>query len=158
HAFSGPYHYHGDNDGLSNVDVLEILGVPSDIVDSSGSPVIGFAPDGFPIYGHYFYDIESKALKKAKSSWKTFTSERAAPAGSTDPFPPIATHPRGLFVEDWYYSQGSGDLDECNGMVDAYGNYGYYYTENYPYGPLCTFGQPDSSFVKPSSEYNNGSN
>ena len=158
HAFSGRYHYHGDNDGLTNVDVLETLGVPSDIVDSSGSPVIGFAPDGFPIYGHYFYDIESKALKKAKSSWKTFTSERAAPAGSTDPFPPIATHPRGLFVEDWYYSQGRGDLDECNGMVDAYGNYGYYYTENYPYGPLCTFGQPDSSFVKPSSEYNNGSN
>jgi len=61
-----------------------------------------------------------------------------------------------MFVEDWYFQAGSGDLDECNGMTDAYGNYGYYYTEEYPYGPLCSFGTPDSSFIKPSSEYNNG--
>lgn len=154
HSFSGRYHYHGDNDGLSNVGVLDKLENQSDITDSSGSPVIGFAPDGFPIYGHYFYDTKTKALRKAISSWKTYITERETPTGSTDPYPPISTHERGIFVEDWYYAKGSGDLDECNGMVDAYGNYGYYYTEEYPYGPVCTMGTPDTSFVKPSTEYN----
>ena len=156
HPFDGRYHYHGDNNGLSHVETGELESPSSTIVDPSGSPVIGFAPDGFPIYGHYFYDTETNNLRKAKSSWTTYTNERETPAGSTMPFPPIATHTRGIFVEDWYYSAGSGDLDECNGMTDAYGNYGYYYTEDYPYGPLCSFGTPDSSFVMPNSAYNNG--
>ncbi len=156
HAFSGRYHYHGDNDGLSNVNQAASLGLDSADVDASGSPVIGFAADGFPIYGHYFYDAETNTRRKAISSWITHTSERAAPQGSSDPFPPIATHPRGLFVEDWYYLEGHGDLDECNGMVDAYGNYGYYYTEDYPYGPICNFGAPDPSFTKDKSEYDDG--
>lgn len=156
HPFAGRYHYHSDNHGLSHVEEADVLVEGSTIVDASGSPVIGFAPDGFPIYGHYFYDLETHQLRKAKSSWVTYTSERETPAGSTDPFPPIATHVRGLFVEDWHYSEGSGDLDECNGMVDAYGNYGYYYTEDYPFGPLCSFGLVDNSFVKPNTEYNDG--
>ena len=156
HSFSGRYHYHSDNNGLSNVETSEALESGSEIIDPSGSPVIGFAPDGFPIYGHYFYDTETNTLRKAKSSWQTYTDERTAPSGSSDPVPPIATHERGIFVEDWYYAVDSGDLDECNGMVDAYGNYGYYYTEDYPYGPRCSFGVPDPSFIKPSDAYNNG--
>lgn len=115
--------------------------------------MIGFAPDGFLIYGHYFYDAASRQLRKAKSSWRTYTGERQASAGSSKAVPPIATHARGIFVEDWHYVAGSGDLDECNGMSDAYGKYGYYYTEDYPYGPLCSFGQPDESFVKANTEY-----
>jgi len=153
HPFDGRYHYHGDNEGLSNVEAGELENPSSAIVDASGSPVIGFAPDGFPIYGHYFYDQTTNNLRKATSSWVTYTTERATPNGSTTPFPPIATHPRGIFVEDWYYQQGAGDLDECNGMTDAYGNYGYYYTESYPYGPLCAFGIPDASFVMENSAF-----
>jgi len=156
HPFSGRYHYHGDNESLSNVEVGDVENPSTAIVDPSGSPVIGFAPDGFPIYGHYFYDEDRGVLRKAKSSWTTFASERQAPNGSTDPFPPISTHPRGIFVEDWYYAEGSGDLDECNGMTGAYGYYGYYYTEDYPYGPLCSFGEPDSSFVMANTAYNDG--
>jgi len=153
HAFDGRYHYHGDNDGLSFVDeAINQVANLSDI-DNSGSPVIGFAPDGFPIYGHYFYDRESGALKKAKSSWRTYETERETPAGSNISAPSIATHTRGIFVEDWFYQEGSGDLDECNGMTDAYGNYGYYYTEDYPYGPICVFGQPNSSFVQEASAF-----
>jgi len=153
HPFDGRYHYHGDNKGLSNVEENSDIPSGSLAVDASGSPVIGFAPDGFPIYGHYYFDIDIQGLRKAKSSWQTLAVEREAPTGSTDPVPSITTHPRGLFVADWQYVAGSGDLDECNGMVDAYGNYGYYYTESYPYGPLCSLAIPDPSFIKSHTEY-----
>ena len=153
HPFDGRYHYHGDNHGLSNVEENNDIPSASLPLDASGSPVIGFAPDGFPIYGHYFYDTTTQGLRKAQSSWQTLTLEREAPLGSTDPVPSITTHERGLFVADWQYVAASGDLDECNGMVDAYGNYGYYYTETYPYGPLCSFAIPDSSFIKSNTEY-----
>lgn len=153
HSFDGRYHYHGDNDGLSNVGSEDTLSLNSTDVEPSGSPVIGFAPDGFPIYGHYIYDQSINGLRKVTSSWKTYTDERVTATNSNVVAPSIETHERGLFVEDWYYEQGSGDLDECNGMTDAYGNYGYYYTEEYPYGPICNFGQPDSSFTLESSAF-----
>ncbi len=155
HAFDGRYHYHGDNNGLSHHDSSnsDSLSFDPDEVDPSGSPVVGFAPDGFPIYGHYFYDEAAGGLRKAQSSWQTYTTERTTPQGSNVAAPSITTHPRGLFVEDWYYQQGSGDLDECNGMTDAYGNYGYYYTESYPFAPLCVKGQADPSFILDASAF-----
>ncbi len=153
HAFDGRYHYHGDNDGLSHIESGQTLSFNSNDVDSSGSPVIGFAPDGFPIYGHYIYDQNINDVRKVTSSWKTYTQERISTVNSSVTAPSITTHRRGLFVEDWYYEEGSGDLDECNGMTDVYGNYGYYYTEDYPYGPICNFGQPDDSFTLDSSAF-----
>ena len=153
HAFDGRYHYHGDNHGLSHDESAQTLPLTSQNVDASGSPVIGFAPDGFPIYGHYYYDQATNNLKKATSSWRTYTSERVTPAGASFDAPSISTHPRGMFVEDWHYVANSGVLDECNGMTDAYGNYGYYYTDEYPYGPICSFGQPDSSFTQEASAF-----
>lgn len=156
HPFDGRYHYHGDNHGLSNYEPAGPQIPSAAIVDQSGSPVIGYAPDGFPIYGHYFYDTQSNTLRKAKSSWMTHNSERTPPTGSVDAAPAIASFSRGTFVEDWFFSQGHGDLDECNGLTDAYGNYGYYYTEEYPYGPLCSFGTPDASFEQSSTAYNDG--
>lgn len=155
HPFDGRYHYHGDNHGLSNLDAGSVQTPSAGTVDPSGSPVIGFAPDGFPIYGHYFYDETTHSLRKAQPSWATHTGERAVPAGAASA-PSTSSFPRGTFVEDWYYSAGSGDLDECNGMTDAYGNYGYYYTETYPYGPLCTFGTADASFEQLAAAYNDG--
>jgi len=153
HAFDGRYHYHGDNNSLSHNDSNETLSLNLEEIDPSGSPVIGFAPDGFPIYGHYIYDEEINGLRKATSSWTTFTQERETPTNALVLAPSIETHPRGMFVEDWYYESGKGDLDECNGMTDAYGNYGYYYTEEYPYAPICVFGEPDDSFVLDSSSF-----
>jgi len=153
HAFDGRYHYHGDNEGLSHVAAEGTITLNSDEVDPSGSPVVGFAPDGYPIYGHYFYDAQTSELRKARSSWTSYSNERETPQGSSVTAPSITTHIRGLFVEDWYYQAGLGDLDECNGMTDAYGNYGYYYTETYPYGPLCMKGQPDASFTLDSSAF-----
>ncbi len=55
HGFVGTYHYHAITHPLT--DNTEQTAAPH---DSSGndisSPVIGFAADGFPIYGHWFED------------------------------------------------------------------------------------------------------
>lgn len=124
----GTYHYHGSPVALfySNIAVV--------------SPVIGFAADGFPIYGTYFDD--NGTIRKATSSYQLKIGNRVAingvnPGGTYD----------GRFRDDYSYIAVSGDLDECNGMtVD--GNYGYYITESYPWALACFKGTPDTSFLK----------
>jgi len=152
HPYKGRYHYHGDNEALSFLKA-------ADITTEYGSPVVGWAPDGFPLYGHYFYDKDNNEVRKVKSGWQikvAFKNGREKPSGATFDPPPINTHKLGIFVEDWEYVANSGDLDECNGMTDAFGNYAYYWTETYPYGPRCTFGAPHVSFTKEGCEYNSG--
>jgi len=123
----GTYHYHGS---------------PLALFDDSGSqdsPVIGFAADGFPIFGSYFDD--QGVIRKASSSYRLKSGNRPAgegePGGSYD----------GAFRDDYEYVQGLGDLDECNGMSRE-GVYAYYITNNYPYVLACFTGTPDISFNK----------
>lgn len=80
--------------------------------------LVGYAFDGFPIYtgtGQY------------TSSWE-LTDET-------------------LFATDTWaahtYIEGSGDLDECNGLTDADGNYAYYTTDTFPYVVGCYSGVVD---------------
>jgi len=120
----GRYHYHGDP-----------LAMYDDNPGPNGSPVIGFAADGFPIYGPYFYDgIE---VRKAISGYTLKLGTRpSGPGGSYD----------GTFIDDYEYT-AAGDLDECNGMtVD--GQYGYYVTAAYPWILGCFKGTPNVSFNK----------
>jgi hypothetical protein len=124
----GAYHYHGSPNALF------------DTSGSSASPVIGFAADGFPIYGSYISDNGS--IRKALPSYQLKNGNRVAisgtnPGGSYD----------GTYRDDYEYVSGSGDLDECNGMV-VNGDYGYYITEGFPYVLSCYKGTPDSSFNK----------
>lgn len=124
----GTYHYHGNPNALfyANADIV--------------SPVIGFAADGYPIYGSYFSD--EGIIRAAKSSYQLKSGNRTAinsinPGGSYD----------GTYVDDYEYIEGSGDLDECNGMtIDEL--YGYYVTSAYPWVLACFKGTPDSSFLK----------
>ena len=104
------------------------------------SPVIGFAADGFPIFGSYFND--NGIILKVTSSYQLKPGQRTAvnginPGGSYD----------GTFVDDYEYVSGLGDLDECNGM-SINGIYGYYVTEAYPWVLGCFKGTPDTSFNK----------
>jgi len=123
----GTYHYHGNPNALFDV-------------SASSSPVIGFAADGFPIYGSYFSD--GGTVRKATSSYQLKSGARAAIDG-TDPGDTYD----GTFVDDYEYVAGAGDLDECNGMtVD--GAYGYYVTDAYPWVLGCFRGTPDESFTK----------
>lgn len=122
----GTYHYHGNPMALFVQDSA-----------TTASPVIGFAADGFPIFGSYIDDNGS--IRKAKSSYQLKSGTRGGgPGGSYD----------GTFIDDWEYVAGSGDLDECNGMIQD-GIYGYVVTETYPHVMACFKGAPDPSFKKP---------
>ena len=101
--------------------------------------VIGFAADGFPIFGSYFDDGSN--IRKAQSSYRLKAGDR--PSGAGDP----AGSYDGAFRDDYEYVEGLGDLDECNGMT-LNGVYGYYVTDSYPYVLACFTGTPDSSFSK----------
>jgi len=126
---NGLYHYHGNPVAMFD-----------DNPGPNGSPVIGFAADGFPVYGSYFYNSDSGEVRKALSGYTLKRGTRAGgtgdPGGSYD----------GMYIDDWEYA-GAGDLDKCNGMsVD--GQYGYYVTDTYPWVMGGLSGTQDSSFSK----------
>lgn len=138
HQFNGKYHYHAINtpfqDRNGNGDPV----APA----ANGSPVVGFAPDGYPIYGHYIVDGQNIRTADSGYSLIPIIGGTRRTLG-TSPTPSISTYPLGYFEQDWEYT-GTGDLDACNGMV-VNGQYGYYSTEDYPYTPPCTWGDRHSS-------------
>ena len=123
--------------------------------------MIGFAADGFPIYGHWFIDDTGQVVK-AESGYEASNENSRTPIGTalhgTPPTPWDIDNNPGAFVndfglpmgryeQDWFYA-GNGKLDECNGAFDINGDYGYYITDKYPFTPPCTFGERDLSFGK----------
>ena len=124
----GRYHYHANPNALFLDNDFEMP-----------SPVIGFAADGFPIYGTMFRDKDG-TIRRAVPGYELKTEPRPSP-----PDGPGGT-PDGTYLEDYAFT-GNGDLDACNGMtVD--GQYGYYVTPSYPWVLNCFVGNPDSSFSK----------
>ncbi|MEY8099788.1 YHYH protein [Falsihalocynthiibacter sp. S25ZX9] len=121
----GTYHYHGNPMALFE---------QSDAIKAS--PVIGFAADGFPIFGSFI--AGDGQVRLATTSYQLKAGERDG--GPGDPYD-------GTFIDDWEYVDGSGDLDVCNGMVQE-GVYGYVVTESYPHVMACFTGKPDPSFQK----------
>lgn len=126
----GTYHYHGNPNAMFN-----------DTPGENGSPVIGFAADGFPIFGSYFLDSESNTVRKAITGYELKEGARPGP----DDNDPGGTY-SGQYIDDYEFT-GSGDLDECNGMT-VNGEYGYYVTDSYPWVLACHSGTTDSSFRK----------
>lgn len=123
----GTYHYHGEPKALFSSD---------DVVKS---PVVGFAADGFPIFGSFFDD--NGAIREVQPSYRLKSGLRPTGAGQ-----PGGTYD-GTFRDDYEYVSGLGDLDECNGvLVD--GDYRYHITKQFPYVLGCFSGTPDESFSK----------
>ncbi len=123
----GTYHYHS---------------IPSVLVDEDQRTplaVVGFAADGFPIYGGYFDD--NGTVRKAVSGYRLKSQPR--PEDSDSP----GGIPDGTYRDDYEFVDGLGDLDECNGM-SVNGTYGYYTTDEFPYVLACFKGTPDASFFK----------
>lgn len=125
----GAYHYHGNPRALFDDDP-----------GSDGSPVIGFAADGFPIFGSWFADPGTGEVREATPGW--VLREGSRPGGEDNP----EGNYDGTYYDDFEFT-GAGDLDECNGMV-VDGQYGYYVTDEFPYLPFCHAGTPDESFDK----------
>ena len=126
----GAYHYHGDPVAMY------------DLSGNSTSGVIGFAADGFPIRGPYIDD--NGTIRAIESSYVLNEGNRtnqdgegAFPGGEWD----------GTYRDDFYWEEGAGDLDECNGKV-VDGVYSYYVTFSYPWVMNCFAGTLDQSFRK----------
>ena len=134
---TGTYHYHG---------------LPLSLVArlTEGKPkmaLVGWAGDGFPIYGPWIptkADDAGSPLKRAQSSYRTKSGERAGgPGGNHD----------GTYVEDWQFVAGAGDLDACNGRTGPTpefpgGTYYYVLTDDFPFIPRMWRGTPDPSFTR----------
>lgn len=129
---NGAYHYHG---------------VPVPLVtEEDCMTLIGWAADGFPIYGPYGYkdaDSSEGEVVLLESSYQLKEGERPedAPPGQYD----------GTYDEDFEYIKGSGDLDELNGRTGPtpefpMGTYYYVVSHDYPFVPRFFRGVPDPSF------------
>lgn len=138
------------------------------------SPIIGYAFDGFPIYGAYaFANVDGTGtIIRMRSSYKLRDMTDRSSIGSTtlpqaDRGPAISSqYPLGYYVEDFEYVAGLGDLDEHNGRFGStpeypQGTYAYFMTvdENgtaaYPYtlGPTY-YGTVPAGNTGPQSGHN----
>lgn len=133
---NGAYHYHGLPTGL----LARFAGAKTPVL-------VGWAADGFPIYGPYDYSDASarnSPLTKMRASWRVKSGARnGGPGGSYD----------GSFVQDYEYVAGLGSLDECNGRSGVTpefpsGIYHYVLTDTFPFIPRCFRGTPDQSFAR----------
>jgi hypothetical protein len=130
-APNGEYHHHLNPRCLYN-----------DRDSSRHSPLIGYAFDGYPIYGAYGYRNAdgSGGVTRMRSSYhmRSMTSRTTRPDGTAltqaQYGPDVsAQYPLGYYVEDFAYAAGSGDLDEHNGrqcVTPEYpeGTYAYFVT------------------------------
>lgn len=119
------------------------------------APIIGYAFDGYPIYGTYGYASATAGSGRIKSMKSSFRLRpitlRTTRPGSTvvlpanQQGPAVSTrYPLGYYIYDYEYVAGLGDLDEHNGrwcVTPEYpqGTYSYFVTLNsfyegvYPY-------------------------
>jgi len=125
-APGGEYHHHVNPKCLYD-----------DTDSTNHSPIIGYAFDGFPIYGAYgFQNTDGTGpIDRMKSSYvkNTYTTRTNGPDVNT-------TYPMGCFVEDYTFVSGSGDLDASNGrfcITPDYpsGIYAYFVTIDYTLYP-----------------------
>ena len=152
----GNYHHH-QNPSAFNLD-LNILSNVCDAYPSDGlyvinptqhSPLLGFAYDGFPIYGAYAYTNTNGtgAITRMKSSYQL----KSYPTGLRTNGPAInqvvgtQTFFNGYFREDYEYIDHTGDatyLDSHNGRIC---NTPEYPASLYPNGIYCYFATVDAN-------------
>jgi YHYH protein/Secretion system C-terminal sorting domain len=105
------------------------------------SPVIGYAFDGFPVYGAYAYTNANGtgAIKRMTSSYAMSTNTTRANGPAVN-----STYPEGCFIQDFTYVAGSGDLDDRNGrfcITPEYpaGTYAYFVTIDNNLNPVFPY-------------------
>jgi len=152
HPAMGDYHHH-QNPSAFKLD-LNVISAICDLYDADGlyaidstqhSPLIGFAYDGFPIYGSYGYknDDGTGGIVRIKSGYqlRNINMRTTAPDGTDVPDgPPVsATYPLGYFREDHEFIAHPGEddyLDVHNGRFCV--------TPEYPQGTYAYFATVDS--------------
>ena len=153
HPAMGNYHHH-QNPSAFNLDLTVISNI-CDIYAADGlyainptvhSPLIGFAYDGFPIYGAYGYANTdgTGGITRIKSSYqlRNISTRTTYSTGATVTAGPAvsSTFPLGYFREDYEYIAQAGQdyLDEHNGR--------FCITPEYPNGIYCYFATVDANW------------
>ncbi|MBK8257516.1 MAG: YHYH protein [Polyangiaceae bacterium] len=125
------YHYHSmDVKCLNEASLVAEPWMNADPPADERSPVIGWALDGFPVYG---------SLECTDSSCSTVVEMKSSYVKVGDPH----SH-----VWDAYEYQAQTDstyLDECNGHVGPDGDYHYHVTAGFPYILGCYKGTPNGA-------------
>ena len=163
HPAMGNYHHH-QNPSAFKLDQT-VISTICNLYDADGlynmdstkhSPLIGFAYDGFPIYGAYGYvnTDGTGGITRIKSSYqlRNITTRTHYADGSDVTNGPAvsATYPLGQYREDYEYDASFGDLDASNGrfcVTPEYPNgiYAYFcsvdedWNSAYPYAVGPTF-------------------
>jgi hypothetical protein len=116
-AMAGVYHYHA----------LLVECLTADTPADEASPIIGYALDGFPIYGpRGCMDADCTDVVEFQSGW-------------------VQTGDPTTYAWDNHEFQDSMDptvLDECNGRIGPDGTYRYHATSTFPYILGCYAGTP----------------
>ena len=166
HPAMGNYHHH-QNPSAFKLDLI-VLSTICNLYDADGlyaidstlhSPLIGYAYDGFPIYGAYGYKNSdgTGGVERIKTGYQLrniTVRTHHADGTNVDDGPPVSnTYPLGYFREDYEWVSHSGNddyLDEHNGrfcVTPEYpeGTYAYfctvdeYWNSAYPYAVGPTF-------------------
>jgi hypothetical protein len=149
HPAMGNYHHH-QNPSAFNLD-LNVLSTicatyPADglyvINSSQHSPLLGFAYDGFPIYGAYAYANTNGtgAITRMKSSYQLRTNTTRTNGPAINQVVGTQTMFNGYFREDYEYVAHPTDasyLDSHNGR--------FCITPEYPNGIYCYFATVDAN-------------
>ena len=143
---SGSYHHHQNPSAFNiatvplstvcNIYLADGLYVPD---STQHGPLIGFAFDGYPIYGGYGYASPQQpgAVQRMLPGWRkrTITDRTTRPDGTALPAsqygPTLAAQPLGNYYEDFEFGSGGGDLDIHNGRQCV--------TPEYPQGTYAYF-------------------
>lgn len=141
-AGNGEYHHHVSPNCLYD-----------HLNDEEHSDLIGYAFDGFPIYGAYgFTDPDGNGgITRMRSSYqlRSISARTTLPNGTvlnTNQYGPAIAgqYPLGAFLEDYEFVPGLGDLDVHNGrtcVTPEYpeGTYAYFVTLNEQYTPAFPY-------------------
>jgi hypothetical protein len=148
HPANGNYHHHQNPSAFKlDLNVLSTIcsTYPSDglyVIDPSvHSPLLGFAYDGFPIYGAYAYANTdgTGAIARMKSSYQLRTNTTRVNGPAINQVVGTQTFFNGYFREDYEYVAHTGDvtyLDSHNGRIC---NTPEYPISLYPNGIYCYF-------------------
>lgn len=146
----GEYHYHADancmhwhvEDGKAGAGYAW-----EDIDPTVHSQIIGFAFDGFPVYGSYAWDANTTEVVEILSSYRFKTAAEGGQDGYNG-------------MDDFVYVADAGHLDECNGRFHATpefpdGIYAYHSTRHsfdgslgFPHFLMCYQGVVETSNIQ----------
>lgn len=154
HPAMGNYHHH-QNPSAFKLD-LNVISTICNLYDADGlyaidstqhSPLIGFAYDGFPIYGAYGYKNAdgTGGITRIKSGYqlRNITTRTTSPTGQSVSSGPAvsSTYPLGYFREDYEFISHPNNQD----YLDVH-NGRFCVTPEYPNGIYCYFATVDQNW------------